>query len=124
MYKLFLFFQLLEINEKKIIIIMIFFFCRIVFGLLLKLYCEKENFCIAKKTLYCDIVALDVQERWIVLHDKVCIAVRHLGWAGSVLQYTALYCREEGSVVLQDCIARDLAGDNLYRNIVHCIVTR
>ena len=25
-----------------------------------------------------------------------CIAVRHLCWAGSVLQYTGLYCREEG----------------------------
>ena len=31
-----------------------------------------------------------------------------------------LYCREEG--LLQDCIARDLAGDNLYRNTVYCIV--
>ena len=40
----------------------------------------------------------------------------------SVLQYTGLYCREEGSVVLQDCIARDLARDNLYRNTVYCIV--
>ena len=98
-------------NEKKNL-------CRTVFGLLPKLYCEKENFCIARKALYCDIVALDVQERWIVLQDKVYIAVRHLGWAGSVLQYTSLYCREEGSVVLQDCIARDLAGDNLYRNTV------
>ena len=35
-----------------------------------------------------------------------------------VLQYTGLYCREEGLVVLQDCIARDLAGDNLYCNTV------
>ena len=26
--------------------------------------------------------------------------------AGSVLQYTGLYCREEGSIVLQDCIVR------------------
>ena len=43
--------------------------------------------------------------------------------AGSVLQYTGLYCREEGLIVLQDCIARGLAGDNLYRNTMDCIVT-
>ena len=37
-----------------------------------------------------------------------------------------MYCNIErlgGSVVLQDCIARDLAGDNLYRNTLWCIVT-
>ena len=43
--------------------------------------------------------------------------------ARSVLQYTGLYCREEGSIVLQDCIGRGLAGDNLYRNTMDCIVT-
>ena len=25
-----------------------------------------------------------------------CVAVRNLGWVGSVLQYTGLYCREDG----------------------------
>ena len=28
--------------------------------------------CIARKTLFCDIVTLDVQERWIVLQEKRC----------------------------------------------------
>ena len=52
-----------------------------------------------------------------------CIAVKNLGWVGSILQYTRLYCREEGSIVLQDCIARGLAGENLYHNTMDCIVT-
>ena len=42
----------------------------------------------------------------------------------SVLQYTILYCREEGSVVLQDCIAGGLAVGRLYRNTKNCIVNR
>ena len=49
--------------------------------------------------------------------------MKNQGWAGSVLQYTGLYCREEGSIVLQDCIERGLAGENLYRNTMDCIVT-
>ena len=48
--------------------------CRTVFGLLPKLNCEKENFCIATKALYCDIVALEVQEKWIVLQYNFYIA--------------------------------------------------
>ena len=56
-----------------------FFLCRIVFGLLPKLYCEKENFCIARKALYCDKVALDVQERRIVLQVEWVLKI--------VLQY-------------------------------------
>ena len=60
-------------NEKKNL-------CRTVFGLLPKLYCEKkENFCIARKALYCDIVALDVQERRIVLQVEWVLKI--------VLQY-------------------------------------
>ena len=53
--------------------------CRTVFGLLPKLYCEKENFCIARKALYCDIVALDVQEMRIVLQVEWVLKI--------VLQY-------------------------------------
>ena len=35
----------------------------------------------------------------IVLQENGnCIAVRHLGWARSVLQYTGLYCRGEKAV--------------------------
>ena len=50
-----------------------------------------------------------------------CIAVRNLGWAGSVLQYTGLYCSEEGlkrmEIVLQDgCI-----GLELYCNTVNVL---
>ena len=48
----FMIFQLLEINEKKNNNNKLFL-CRTVFGLLLKLYCEKESFCIARLRLYC-----------------------------------------------------------------------
>ena len=40
---------------------------------------KKENFCIARKALYCDIVALDVQERRIVLQVEWVLKI--------VLQY-------------------------------------
>ena len=67
-----------------------------------------------------------------------CIAVRHQGWAGSVLQYTGLYCREEGcEIVLQDGCSwlrtvlqysllycrRRLGRLELYRNTLRCIAT-
>ena len=55
-------------NEKKN-------WCRNGFGLLPKLYCD-NRFCIA-------IVEIVLQPR-------------QLGWAGSVLQYTGLYCRLGG----------------------------
>ena len=36
-------------------------------------------------------------EGWeLYCNTGICVAVRHLGWAGSVLQYTGLYFREEG----------------------------
>ena len=48
-----------------------------------------------------------------------------LGYCLIVLQGRQLY-RDRGCktwIVLQDCIARDLARDNLYRNTLWCIVT-
>ena len=61
-------------NEK------IFFLCRTVFGLLPKVYCEKESFCIARLRLYCSLrenciarVALYCnREGWV---GKFCIAI-------------------------------------------------
>ena len=32
----------------------------------------------------------------IVLQYRICIAVRNLGWAKIVLQYTGLYCSDGG----------------------------
>ena len=67
-----------------------------------------------------------------------CIAVRPQGWAGSVLQYTGLHCREEGrGIVLQDGCSwhrivlqynllyckRRLGKLELYRNTLRCIAT-
>ena len=80
-----------------------------------KLYCKVGLYCSLGEKLYCD-------NRFCIAIIGIVLQPRQLGWAGSVLQYTGLYCREEGSVVLQDCIARGLAGDNLYRNTVYCIV--
>ena len=48
-----------------------------------------------------------------------------LSYCPIVLQGRPLY-RDRGYkawIVLQDCIARDLAGDNLHRNTLWCIVT-
>ena len=71
-------------------------------------------------------------------NTRNCIAVRHQGWAGSVLQYTGLYCREEGyGIVLQDGCSwlrtvlqysllyyrRRLGRLELYRNTLRCIAT-
>ena len=41
----------------------------------------------------------------------------------TILQYSFLYCSEEGSVALQNCIAGGLAAGSLYRNTKNCIVT-
>ena len=52
-------------------------------------------------------------------------AENDLGYCPIVLQGRQSY-RDKGCkawIVLQDCIARDLAGDNLYRNTLWCIVT-
>ena len=73
---------------------------------------KKKIFCIARKALYCDIVALDVQERRIVLQVEWVLKI--------VLKYNFcneiqfLYCREEGlragscitiqQIVLQGCV--------------------
>ena len=50
-----------------------------VFGLLPNYIVKNENFCIARKAFYCDIVALDVQERRIVLQVEWVLKI--------VLQY-------------------------------------
>ena len=71
-----------------------------------KSYCNTLS-CIAIGTLegleklYC--IGIVLQES-VLQHKDIgfsCIAIRWDGWAGSVLQYTGLYCREEG----RDCIA-------------------
>ena len=68
----------------------------------------KINFCIATKALYCDIVALDVQEKWIVLQRRrledwklycntaYCIA-RLCSWLGRkcIVGGVRLYCSIE-----------------------------
>ena len=53
-----------------------------------------------------------------------CIAVRHLGWAGSVLQYTGLYCREEGwnCIARKFCIAIEGDGSREQCIAIHCTV--
>ena len=43
---------------------------------------------------YCNTII--VLQRRRLEENGNCITVGHLGWAGSVLQYTGLYCREEG----------------------------
>ena len=65
------------------------------FGLLPKLYCEKKKlyckaglYCSLGKKLYCD-------NRFCIAMIKIVLQLRRLGWAGSVLQYTGLYYREE-----------------------------
>ena len=77
-------------------------------------------------------------EKKLYCNTGNCIAVRHQGWAGSVLQYTGLYCREEGcGIVLQDGCSwlrtvlqysllycrRRLGRLELYRNTLRCIAT-
>ena len=115
--------------------IYIYILCRTVFGLLSKLYCEKENFCIARRALYCDIVALDVQERWIVLQHKVCIATKVAGrWPVQgkiVLQEGQVYCNR-GSLTAEETVLQySLVGSRfvlqykLYCELrVGCVTTR
>ena len=52
-----------------------------------------------------------------IMKKKFC-AANDLGYCPIVLQGRQLYCDRgcKAWIVLQDCIARDLAGDNLYRN--------
>ena len=71
----------MEINEKIIIIIIMKKnICAEPFlGYCTNYIMKKENFCIARKALYCDIVALDVQERRIVLQVEWVLKI--------VLQY-------------------------------------
>ena len=77
-------------EKKKKITIMI------IINLVQKMIWATAN-CIARKALYCDIVALDVQKRWIVLQEKRCAVVQ-------------VYCNR-GSWLLK----------KLYCNTVYCI---
>ena len=48
--------------------------------------------------MYCD-------NRFCIAMIEIVLQPRQLGWAGSVLQYTGLYCREEElycKIVLQE----------------------
>ena len=57
--------------------------------------------------LYCNIVFFFfVRAGKLYCNTGNCIAMRHLGWAGRVLQYTKLYCDKQwlaawGKIVLQ-----------------------
>ena len=78
---------MLEINEKKIIIM------------------KKRKKIVQKIELgYCQDC---IVRKKIVLQGLHCIAIEKTGLENFVLQYTSLYCRL-GGVVLQDCIARGL----------------
>ena len=72
-----------------------------------KIWCRTDW---ATAQLYCEKKKKIVLQGWIVLQprgklycdNRFCIAIieivlqsRQLGWAGSVLQYIGLYCREE-----------------------------
>ena len=67
-----------------------------------------------------------LRERELYCNTGFCIAVRNLGWAGSILQYTGLYCSEEGlkrmEIVLQEgqlyCNRGGWPGRKLYYNTV------
>ena len=57
----------------------------------------------ATAQLYCKRKGLSrlgiVLQESVLQHKDIgfsCIAIQSDGWAGSVLQYTGLYCREEG----------------------------